>query len=83
MKYFNSPFLPEKWALTEPFIRLRFYLKTGIFWYAHHISTVAAARKVYANWLQKTKSQHCLSFFHCFTVRVANQLPFRVMRGAA
>lgn len=68
IKYLNSPFLPEKWALREPFIRIRFYLKTDIFLHAYHISTVAASRKVSANWLQKTKSQHCLSLFHCFTV---------------
>ena len=45
-------------------------------------SNVGAARKVFPHWSQKTITHHCFSLFsYCFTVRLSNQLAFRVRRA--
>ena len=48
------------------------------------ISDVGAAQKVFPHWLKKKNSNMSLFFIisHCFTVRVSNQLAFRVRRAA-
>ena len=50
------------------------------------ISDVGAAQKVFPHWLKKKQKNNNMSLFfiisHCFTVRVSNQLAFRVRRAA-
>ena len=46
-------------------------------------SNVEAAHKSFPHWLQKNRNTSSFIIIsHCFTVRVSNQLAFRVRRAA-
>ena len=50
---------------------------------SHRSSKVGAAHELFPHWLQKNNNTSLFIIIsHCFTVRVSNQLAFRVRRAA-
>ena len=50
---------------------------------SHRSSNVRAAHKLFPHWSQKNNNKSLFIIIsHCFTVRVSNQLAFRVRRAA-